>query len=230
MFGNIVNAFAIIVGSLIGIFIKKEIPENIKDTIMNGLALCSFLVGVLGITKASNVMLIIFSIVIGAVIGEVIGIENFLDRFGKSIENKFKSKGSNIAQAFVASTLITCVGSMAIVGALESGLTGNHTTLFTKALLDFVTTIIFSSSLGIGVIFSSISVIVYQGTITLFASLLKVLLVPNIINDITAVGSLIIIGLSLNILKATNIKVANLLPAVLVPVIYQSILSIIIKL
>lgn len=225
--GTIVNTAAIIAGSIVGLLLKKGIPEKMKDTLMNGLALCVLLIGISGSMKANNILLVIVSIVIGAIIGELIDIDNLLKLLGDKIEGRFRSRSSGIAEGFVTSSLLFCVGAMAIVGSLESGLTGDNKTLYAKSMLDGISSIVFSSSLGIGVMISSVTVFIYQGTIALCATLLKTLLVQSVINDMTAVGSLLIIGLSLNMLKVTKIKVANLLPAVLVPIAYQIIINLI---
>ncbi|SKA98746.1 hypothetical protein SAMN05443428_1317 [Caloramator quimbayensis] len=222
--GTIVNSLAIILGSIIGVLIRRGLPDKIKDTVMNGLALCVLFIGISGVLKGNNTMLIIVSIVIGGIIGEILDIDKALKKIGDRVENKFKGKESRISQAFVTSTLLFCVGSMAIVGSLESGLTGRGDTLYAKSILDGITSIIFSSTLGIGVIFSSVAVFLYQGLITLCASFLKNILIESAISNMTAVGSLLIIGLSLNMLGITKIKVANLLIAIFIPIIYQFIL------
>lgn len=223
MIATIVNSLAILIGGFIGISLKKGIPEKISATVMQGLALCVLYIGISGALKGQNVMLIIISVVLGSLVGEAIDIEEKLRSLGEVIENKFKGKKGKISEGFVTASLLFCVGAMAIVGSLESGLSGEHKTLFAKSILDGVSSIIFASSLGIGVIFSAFSVLLYQGTITLGASFLTLLLTPNVINDITSIGSLLIIGLSINMLKIGNIKVANLLPAVFIPIIYQFI-------
>lgn len=219
--GTFVNTIAIIVGGILGLLLRGGIPERVKNTIMNGLALCILLIGVTGAIKVNNLLLIIFSVVLGSVIGELIDLDKLIQNLGDKIEEKFHHKGGSISEGFVSSSLLFCVGAMAIVGSLQSGLTNNHQTLFAKSMLDGISSIVFASSFGFGVILSSISVLIYQGVITLCATLLKTVLTQNVILDMTAVGSLLIIGLSLNMLKITKIKVANLLPAVFIPVLYQ---------
>ncbi|QCX34843.1 DUF554 domain-containing protein [Caloramator sp. E03] len=221
--GTIVNAIAIIIGSVIGIIIRRGLPNKIKDTLMNGLALCVLFIGISGVLKGNNTLLIIISIVIGGIVGELIDIDRILIKLGNRVEENFKGKESKISEAFVTSTLLFCVGSMAIVGALESGLTGNHHTLYAKSMIDGIVSVIYSSTLGIGVAFSSAAVFLYQGLITLCASFLKGFLIESVISNMTAVGSLLIIGLGLNMLGVTKIKVANLLPAIFLPIIYQLI-------
>ena len=225
MIGTIVNFSTIILGSLIGLLLKKGIKENVSNTLMHGLALCVLFIGITSTLKVNNVMLVIISVVIGAIIGELIDINKALENLGNKIEALLKNTGIKIAEGFVTASLVYCIGSMAIVGSLESGLQGNNNTLFAKAVLDGVSSVIFASTLGIGVALSAFSVLIYQGSITLLASLLKGVLIQSVITDMTVIGGLLIIGLALNILKVTKIKIANLLPAIFIPIVYQIILN-----
>jgi uncharacterized membrane protein YqgA involved in biofilm formation len=220
MLGTIVNFVAIIVGSLAGFFLKGGIPERLNDIIMKGLALCILIIGIMGAIKTNNMILVICSVVIGALIGELIDIDKWLNRLGDSIESKLNGKGGKISEGFVTASLVYCVGAMAIVGSLDSGLKGNHEILFTKAMLDGISAIMFSSTLGIGVALSSVSVFLYQGTITMAASYLQGILTAPVVAEVSAVGSLLIMGLGFNMLGLTKIKVANLLPAIFIPVFY----------
>ncbi|MFA6941776.1 MAG: DUF554 domain-containing protein [Clostridiaceae bacterium] len=220
MTGTIVNVAAIFVGSILGLILKKGINEKLKKTVMDGLALCVILIGISGALKSSNTMLIIISIVIGGIIGELIDIDLKLKKLGDKLEEKLSKSGSKFSEGFVTATLLFCVGSMAIVGSIEAGLTGNYKTLFAKSILDGISSIIFSSALGIGVMFSGVAVLIYQGSITLMSGLLAGILDQAMTAEITAVGSLLILGLGLNMLNITKIKVANLLPAILIPLIY----------
>lgn len=232
MLGTIVNALAIVVGSLIGMFVKGGISQKVSKTIMEGLALCvvliglSNIVGVLDKLDSNGTLVIILSIVIGSGLGEKIDIDKKIENLGKSIEAKLKGKGGRVADGFVTASLLFCIGAMAIIGSLESGLSGNHSTLFAKSILDGITSIIFASSLGIGVTISAVSVFLYQGFITVCASFLKPLLIDTVVANMTAVGGLLIIALSLNMIGASKIKVANMLPAIFLPIIYQAVLSI----
>lgn len=221
MLGTIVNSLAIIGGSLLGFILKGGIPERVNDTIMKGLALCIMVIGISGAIKSENMILIICSIVIGALIGELIDIDKGLKKFGDSIEAKLQGKGGRVSEGFVTASLVYCVGAMAILGSLDSGLKGDYKILFTKAMLDGISAIMFTSTLGIGVALSAISVFVYQGTITLAASALQGILVGTVITELSAVGSLLIMGLAFNMLGLTKIKVANLLPAILIPILYH---------
>ena len=230
MLGTIVNTLAIVVGSLLGLFLKKGIPKRYNETLIKALGLAVILIGILNALEAKNILLLIFSLVIGSILGEFLRIEERLERLGDSIENKvgglFSSKDSSISKGFVNTSLIYCVGAMAIMGSLESGLANNHETLYAKAVLDGVSSIAFTSSLGIGVLFSSISVFLYQGFITLTASFMKQFLVSSVITEMSSVGGLLILALGLNILEVKKIKVGNMLPAIFIPLIFHIIKSI----
>lgn len=221
MTGNIVNALGIIMGGLIGLFLKKHIKDSYSESIMSGVGISVVVIGITNTIKSDNILLVVISIVLGTLVGEIIDIETKLNRLGIFIGSKFQNGDSNtFSKAFVTTTLIYCVGAMAILGALESGLIGKHTTLYTKAILDGITAIIFASTMGIGVIFSSIPVFLYQGTIVLLASILKDVFTEQLIVELSAVGGIMIIAIGLNILQLKKIKIGNMLPALFVPIIY----------
>ena len=223
MLGTIVNCIAIIVGSAIGLIVNGRMPERISNTIMKGLALCVLYIGISGALKGENSIEMIICMAIGAFIGELIDIDKRLVQLGDYLEGKFKSKSEkvSISEGFVTSSLLFCVGAMALVGSLESGLKGDHTTLFAKSMLDGISSIIFASTLGIGVILSVATVFIYQGTITICAGFLNGILSTTVIDSMSAVGSLLIIGLAINILYDKDIKFSNLLPVVFLPIIYN---------
>lgn len=221
MLGTIVNSIAIIVGSLLGIGLRKGIKDQYKNTIMEGIGLAVIIIGIMGGIKSENIILVIGSIVLGSIIGERVGIENKLDNLANSLQNKFGGKDSNFSKGFVTASLVYCVGAMAIVGSLESGIQGSHETLFAKSILDGISSIIFASTLGIGVAFSSLPVFIYQGSITLLANFVKELLTPGVVNEMSAVGGILIMAIGINILGIKKIKVGNMLPAVFVPIIYH---------
>lgn len=220
MFGTWVNTAAIIAGSLVGIILKGGIPKAYTVTIMQGISLAILLIGMKMALKSDDILLIIFSLAIGSVIGEFLKIEDYLEKLGKWLESKLSGKGDGFSKGFVTASLLFCVGSMAIVGSLESGLTGNHQTLFAKSVLDGVSAMVFASSLGIGVMFSAVSVLIYQGIITLSAGLIKPLLMPEVIAQMSAVGGLLIVAIAFNILEIRKIRVGNMLPAIFIPLIY----------
>ena len=222
MLGTIVNTIAVIIGASIGQLLKKGLPENLEDTMMKGLGLCTLFLGIRGSLEGNNSLILIISMVVGALIGEGIDLDEKLNRFGKWLENKFKSKDGDkvsIAEGFVSASLLFCVGAMTVVGSLQSGLQGNHEMLFNKSMLDFVAAIIFASSMGIGVLFSAAFVLVYQGAITLAAQWVAPFLTDTIIAEMTCVGSVIIIGIGLNLLGITKLKVMNYVPAIFIPIL-----------
>jgi uncharacterized protein len=228
MLGTIVNAIAIICGSLLGLLFRKGIAERYKDIIMSGVGLAVILIGIKSALSSDKLMVVIFSVIIGAVIGEFLRIEQRLEALGTYLEQKVSARSSDtgsFARGFVTASLVFCVGSMAIVGSLESGLTGNHQTLFAKSILDGVTSIIFASAMGLGVLFSSVVVIVYQGAITMTAFFMKNLLVDATISQMTSVGGLLILAIGLNLLQITKIRIGNLLPGIFLPLVYFAILQ-----
>ncbi|MDH3357623.1 MAG: DUF554 domain-containing protein [Desulfobacteraceae bacterium] len=220
MLGTIVNTLAIIAGSLLGIVFRGGIPNKYQVTIMQAISLAVILIGLKMAFKTDAVLLVIFSLVIGSIFGEFIKIEDRLENLGKRLEIKFAKAGNGIAKGFVVASLVYCVGSMAIVGSMESGLTGNHQTLFAKSALDGLSSIIFASTFGIGVLFSSISVFVYQGILTLTSTLMKPFLIPPVIDQMSGVGGLLIMAIGFNLLEIQKIKVGNMLPAIFIPLIY----------
>lgn len=220
LLGTFINAAAIIVGGSIGLVLKGGIPKKIKVTMLQGVGLCVLLIGILGLGKVNNEMVVIISVVIGAILGETIDIDKRFENLGEKIEEAFKGGKSNVAEGFVTCSLLYCVGAMAITGALESGLMAKHTILSSKAILDGITAVIFASTMGVGVILSGVSVFVYQGIIAVGASFAKDILGPLAISDMTAIGSLLIMAIGFNLLDITKIKIANLLPAVFLPIFY----------
>ena len=223
MLGTIVNTVAIIAGSLLGLLFRGGIPEKYRVTIMQALSLAVILIGIEMALKTEGLLLVILSLVIGSIIGELIGIEGRLETLGRFFETKFSKADNGLAKGFVVTSLIYCVGSMAIVGSFESGLTGNHQTLFAKSALDGLSSIIFASSFGIGVLFSSVSVFLYQGFITLTATFIKPFLIGEVINQMSAVGGLLIMAIGINLLEIQKIKVGNMLPAIFIPLAYYMI-------
>ncbi len=225
MLGTIVNSVLVLIGSMIGLVIKGGIKERYSEIIMQALGLSVLFVGASSAiggmsSEGANPMLFIVCLAVGALIGEWIGIEAILEKVGDKLQSTLGKGGSNISQGFVTASLTFCVGSMAILGSFESGIQGVHTTLFTKSMLDFVAAIIFASTLGVGVAFSAVSVFIYQGLLTMFASFLQPFLTVDMIREISIVGGIMIFGLGLNMLGVKKIKTANMLPALVLPVLY----------
>lgn len=220
LLGTIVNSIAIIVGSLIGYFFKNVIPEKLSDSLLKASALAVIAVGIKLSLQGENLSLMIISVILGTFIGELLNIEDKLDNLGSWVESKIKNKKSNITQGFVTCTLVYCVGSMAIVGSIQSGLTGNHEILFSKAVLDGIISITMTVSMGIGVMLSSVSVFIYQGTITLLAQFLQSFLNDVVVREMTSVGGVLIMAIGLNFLEIKRVKVGNMIPAVFLPILY----------
>jgi hypothetical protein len=224
LLGTVVNVAAIAVGTLIGLALKQRLPERITSIVMQGLGLVTALIGVKMIIVTENVLVVLVSIVVGGVFGELLHIEARLDAFGAKVEAKFSREKGTFAKAFVTSSLLYCVGPMAILGALQDGLRGDYSILLTKSGLDGVASVAFASTLGVGVLFSAIPLALYQGGITVGASMLEPFLSSSIVNAMTATGGLLILGIALNILQVTKIRVGNLLPAILIAAALASLL------
>ena len=222
MLGVWVNSIAVILGGLVGTWLRGGIPDKYRSSINMGLALCVLVIGISGAITTQNMMLVILSIVIGTAAGEAIGIENHLDRAGTWAQNHFAKGDSGFSQGFINATLLFCIGSMAVVGSLEAGLQNKPDTLLAKSALDGVSAIIFASSMGPGVILSVVPLTLYQGGIALLASFLGNFLPEAAILEMSATGSVMIIGLGINMLgiMKDRIRVGNMLPALLIPAIY----------
>lgn len=214
MLGTIVNTGAILIGGLLGLMFGQALPEKMKKTVIQGIGLAVLLIGISMAIQTKNTLIVIASLVLGGIIGEIIDIELRLQQFGQSLEGRLSKngRGGDFTKAFVTTSLIYCVGAMAIMGALESGLTGHNTILYAKSMLDGITAIVFASSMGIGVLASALPVFAYQGLLTVTAGLLEGVLSSQIINEMGATGGLLIVGIGLNILEIKEIKVGNLLP------------------
>ena len=224
MIGVLTNTFTVIVGSLLGLLLKKGIPERVSNAVMTAIGLCTVYIGVDGALEGSNTIVLIVSMVLGTVCGTLINIDGAINRLGEFAERKMKRTDgkTSVAQGFMTASLLFCVGAMTIVGSLNAGLSGDNKLLFTKSLLDLISSCMLASSLGIGVLFAAAFVLVYQGGLVLLAGLLQsVLTDPAVVAEITCAGSLMIIGLGLNILGITKLKIADQLPAIIfVPIIY----------
>ena len=255
MLGPIVNALVVVVCSLIGCFILRGIPDRFEELIKKAAGLCTIFLGIQGAMESKHILLMIMSLVIGAVIGELINIDKWINRLGLWAEQQLgkisRAKNANNAadiaaggepasgappakksfsRAFVTASILYCTGSMAIVGSLQSGLQGNHDILFTKSILDGSMSIVFGASLGIGVAFSALPILIYQGGIALAAMGIKEYLTPQIITEMSAVGSLLIAAIGFNFIVPESpgyheIKVANLIPAIFIPWAYFAVRS-----
>jgi len=237
MLGPTVNALAIVVCALAGCFLIRGIPSRLEEIIKKAIGLSIIFVGMKGAFDNQHVLLLILSMVIGAVVGELINIDAFMVRVGVWAERKLgmggaaggtgavsaAKPGRSFAKGFVTASILYCSGSMAIVGSMQSGLMGNHELLFAKSILDGVISIVFGASMGIGVVFSAFPVFIYEAAIALASMALKNLLTPDIIREMSAVGSLVVAAIGFNFLEIKEIKVANLIPAIFIPLVYLGI-------
>ena len=227
--GVLANTAAVIIGSLLGMLFKGGLKQKYQDILMQALGLSTMFIGASGTLSkmlvisdnsisVQGTMMIIANLVIGALVGEFMDIEQKLELFGEWLKKKVKRENdSKFVDGFVTSSLVICVGAMAIVGSLQDGLVGDPSTLYTKAILDFVIVMVFSSTLGIGVLFSALPIFVYQGAIYLFAGFLSPYLTTHVINNLTLVGNILIFAVGVNLCFGKKIKVGNLLPAMIIP-------------
>ena len=224
MLGTIVNVIAVVVGTAIGTLLRHAIPEKIQKIIMQAVGLGVVSIGVISAIQTENPVLFIISLALGASVGRAIGIESRLEQAGDKLQKKFSGSGNTIAEGFVTATLIYCVGAMTILGSIQSGLTGNHELLFTKSILDGIVSIVLASTLGFGVGLSAIVILLFQGGITLAASIIAPFMTDIVMQELTAVGGALIIGIGINLLDIKKINVGDMLPAIFIPPIYYALI------
>lgn len=225
MLGTIVNAAAVLAGGLVGLLIKGGLREKYKEIVMQAISLAVLFLGASSALSGmldpdAQPVLFIISLVIGSGLGTLLDLDYRLQYLGDLLQAKLGGSGSDISQGFVTASLLFCVGTMSILGALESGIQGVHTTLFVKSVLDGTAAIIFASTLGVGVVLSAGAVFCYQGILTMLARFIQPFLTTDMIREISLVGGILIFALGLNMMEIKKIKVANMLPAILVPVVY----------
>lgn len=223
MIGTLINTVAILVGTALGLVLRRGIPERMRSTVIQGQGLCVILIGISGALKTADTLGMIVCTVAGGLIGAAINIEKRLDDLGAFLERRVSrqnEENGSIAKGFVTASLMFCVGAMAIVGAMDSGLRGDHSTLLAKSALDGISAVFFASSLGIGVGLAAFAVLIYQGAFALLAMWLEPLLSAEMIAEMGAVGGLLIVGIGLNMIYDKHIAVGNLLPAIFMPMLY----------
>ena len=232
MLGVIVNVITVIIGSSIGLLFKKGIPERVSHAAMVGLGACTLYIGISGSLCGENVLVLIASVVLGVIVGTLVNIDGAVNKLANKVETKFKKdgKGVSIAEGIVTATLLFCVGSMTVTGSIQAGITGDNSVLITKAMLDLVSSMMLASSLGFGVLLSSVAVFVIQGGLVLLAGLISPLLSTGAINEMTCAGSILIIMIGTNLMGITKIKVADFLPAILFAPIIHNLVPLFVKL
>ena len=217
MFGVIVNVITVIVGSCIGLLFKKGIPEKVSNAAMIGLGACTLYIGISGSLCGENVLILIASVVLGAITGTLLNIDGAINTFAQQVEAKFKKEGqkASLAEGLISATLLFCVGSMTVTGSIQAGLTGDNSILITKATLDLVSSMMLASSLGVGVLLSAGTVFVIQGGLVMLAGVVAPFMNTGAINEMTCAGSILIVMIGTNLMGITKIKVADYLPAIL---------------
>ena len=221
--GAVINFILVLIGGSIGMLLRRGIPEKIQKTLVCAVSLCVLYIGVTGlIADDINALIIIISMALGAVIGQALDLDRAVNRLAQKIEDKFKNKngsGAKIAEGFVSATLLFCVGAMTVVGSIESGLSGDNTTLYSKSVLDLISSAVLASSLGLGVVLSAVGVLAIEGTLTLLAGVVQPVLTESVVAHMSVIGSLLIVALALNLLGITKIKVMNIIPAIFLPIL-----------
>ena len=212
MKGTLVNVAAILAGAGLGLILRLGISESCKRTILQAMGLAVLFVGIRMSLASQNSIIIVLSLAVGAVLGEMARLEERLDAFGIWLTELVGDRFGDIGKGFVTASLVYCIGAMAIVGSLQEGLTGDASIIYAKALIDGTVSVIFTASMGIGVMLAAVPVLLYQGAITLAAGSLQTLITDPMLAEVSGVGGVLIIAISLNMLKLTKIKLANLLP------------------
>lgn len=217
LLGSLVNAGAILVGGLVGMFAGKLLPERLRTSVMAALSLMTIGIAVPGLLKSSNALIPIISMVIGTIIGELLNIDAAVNKLGENLQKRFS--GSRVTEGFVTGSLVFAIGALAVMGPLQSGLQHQHDLLFSKSVIDGVASIVFASTLGLGVALSGLMVFAVEGSIALLASVVAPYLGEAVVNEITFMGSLLIVGISLNLLGITKLRILNMVPAILLPIL-----------
>jgi uncharacterized membrane protein YqgA involved in biofilm formation len=223
MIGTLANSGAILVGSLIGIAAGRRVPERLKTIVMQGLGLSVILIGLQMALTGKEILLTVSCLLIGGITGELVNIEKQLEKMGERIKRRFQSDSATFVQGFVSSSLLYLTGAMMIIGSIQDGTVGDPRTLYVKALLDGVASVALASSLGVGVAFSALSVLVVQGGITLLSSQLIFLSKPAVLDAITATGGVLILAIGINLLDLKRIRVGNLLPAIFYAIVWAAL-------
>ena len=226
MIACIVNAVVVVLCGLLGLLLGGRLREEHTETIVKGLGICTMVIGITSAIATSNILVVIICLVLGTIVGEALKIEHRLDSLGDWLKSKVAKKGGGrFTEGFVTASLLFCVGSMSIMGSFDAGLRADYNTIFAKTALDGVMAVTFAAAMGVGVLFSGGTILIYQGALTLLAGFVEPYLSPEVIVEMSAVGGVMIIGTGMNILSLTKerIKVGNMLPAIVFPVLWFAI-------
>lgn len=223
MLATIVNALVVVLGGLLGTALGNRLKPEHTKTLIAGLGICTMVIGITGAITTENILVVIVCIALGTILGEALKIEAALDNAGNWLKARVAKKGSTrFTEGFVTASLLFCVGSMAVMGSFDAGVRGNYDTIFAKSALDCVMAVVFGATMGIGVVFSALTVLVYQGALTLLAGVVEPLLTTQMITEMTAVGGVMLLATGLNVLDLPKerIRVGNMLPALLLPILW----------
>lgn len=221
--GPLVNAVAVVLGSSVGMLLGGRLPDNVRTIVFQGLGLCTMVIGLQMAMKTANPLIMIFSILLGGIIGELLHLEARFMSAGDALKARMGSANPRFTEGLVNATVLFIIGSMAILGSFEEGLRGDRTIVFTKSILDMFASMALASALGVGVAVSAIPVFLYQGALTVFSSALQPYLGPAVMNELTATGGVLILGIGINLLEIKRIPLSNLLPALLVAVLLATV-------
>lgn len=230
MLGVLVNTIAIVIGAIIGVIFKKALSEKVTSAVMISMGIATFIIGLQAALKVEKTLLLVISIAVGTAIGTIIDIDKYVNKLGEYLKKVFASKSKSessakFAEAFASSSILFAVGAMSVLGSIDAGLKHDYNILFIKSTMDFVASIMYTASLGIGVAFSAITIFVFQGLVALFASNLKFLVDnPGMMNEFSAVGNLLVMTIGLNLMGVTKVKVANMLPAIVIVLILYKLI------
>lgn len=211
--GSLVNAAAIVGGGAIGLMLGSRLPERVRSIVFQGLGLCTMVIGMQMAFKTNNPLILIFSILGGAVLGELLRLEDAFLRCGELLKRHLRSSNPRFTEGLVNATVLFCIGSMAILGPFDEGLRGDRTIVLTKSILDGFASVALASAMGIGVLFAAVPLLIYQGALTMFAGVLQPFLGPVVMNELTATGGVLILGIGINLLELKRIPLSNMLPA-----------------
>ncbi|MCF7918878.1 MAG: DUF554 domain-containing protein [Candidatus Cloacimonetes bacterium] len=223
MLGTLINAGAVIIGSIVGLFLNRKLPAKITETVFQGIGVFTIFLGITLAMKTGNYLILIFSIVLGAIMGELLNPEGGIEKLSKKIEERFRSKNGRFSEGLITAFLLFCMGSMTILGAIEEGLGNSPHLLLAKSLLDGFSAIALSAALGLGVMFSVIPLLIYQGGLTLLTRYAGNYFQQDVVNEVTAVGGLLLIAMGLRLMNIKNVRVLNMLPALIFAVVLSVI-------
>lgn len=219
MIGTLVNTAAVIIGGTIGLLLKKNMPERVTTIYFQAVGLFTLAIGITMVVKMEHILIVVGSLAIGSLLGEWLNLENGAERMSNYLKKRFRIGSDKFSEGLITAFLLFCIGSMTILGTIQEGTGGSSDLLFTKSLMDFFSALLLASAFGIGVLVSSIPLLIFQAALTLLAMYASSFFTPSIIQGLTSVGGILLIGLGINILEIKRLRIMNMLPALLVVVL-----------